>query len=130
MYSISLITKEMHPKTTKKYYHTPKKWSGKKKKHLTVSTPGEDDEQPEFSHTDSWNAKLYNCFGRQTGSFLQILNIILTCSPAILFLCLPNRFENICSLKNLPVNVCISFIHYWTRLEANKMCFKEDGYTN
>ena len=49
MYSISLITKEMHPKTTKKYYHTPKKWWEKKKKHLTVSTPGEDDEQPEFS---------------------------------------------------------------------------------
>ena len=38
--------------------------------HLTVSTPGEDDGQPELSHTDSWNAKLYNCFGSQTGSFL------------------------------------------------------------
>ena len=70
MYSISLITKEMHPKTTKKYYHTPTKWWGKKKKrHLTVSTPCED-EHPELSHTDSWNAELYNCFGRQTGSFL------------------------------------------------------------
>ena len=42
----------------------------KKNNHLTVSTPGEDDGQPELSHTDSWNAKLYNCFGSQTGSFL------------------------------------------------------------
>lgn len=71
MYSISLVTKEMHPKTMKKQCHTLKKWWEKKKNnHLTVSTPGEDDGQPELSHTDSWNAKLYNCFGSQTGSFL------------------------------------------------------------
>lgn len=71
MYSISLVTKEMHPKTMKKYYHTPKKWwklKKKEKKRLTVSTPGENDGQPELSHIDSWNAKLYNCFGSQTGS--------------------------------------------------------------
>ena len=51
MYSVSLVTKEMHPETTKKYYHTPKKWWGKKKRHLTVSAPGEDDEQLEPSYT-------------------------------------------------------------------------------
>lgn len=44
---------------------------GEKKKKKTLDSFNScEDEHPELSHTDSWNAELYNCFGRQTGSFL------------------------------------------------------------
>lgn len=37
---VSLVTKEMHPKTTKKYYHTPTKWWGKKKDTYSLTPRG------------------------------------------------------------------------------------------
>ena len=68
----------MQVKTTMTYHYTPIRIA----KSRTLKTPnaGEDVEQKELSFIAGGNAKWYNHFGRQFGSFLQTYGHTKTCT--------------------------------------------------
>ena len=62
---------------TMRYYCIPIRWlklKKKKRQQLIIPNVGRNIEQQENSFTAARNAKWYNHFGRQSGSFLQTLN--------------------------------------------------------
>ena len=58
------------------------------------------------------NAKWYSHFGRQFGSFLTKLNILLPNNPAVVFLGVyPKELKTYVHTKNLHMDIYCCFLH-------------------
>lgn len=103
---------------TIRYYYTSIRWP--KSRTRIIASAGEDVEQQKLSFIAGGNAKWHSHFGRLFGGFWYTLTISFR-NWALWDL--PKQAENLCSHKNLHMDIYRSFVHNCQNVEATKMPF-------